>query len=79
MSTELVPTEEECKKIVNIQHKGGSGEAVYGLGLIGAWVYYFSRATTFEQGVAGFFKGLVWPAILVYKIYLFLESEKPAS
>ncbi|MFZ5939180.1 MAG: hypothetical protein ACOYXB_01290 [Bacteroidota bacterium] len=41
--------------------------AVYGLGLIGAAVYYISTATCFWMGVLGFLKALVWPAFLVYE------------
>jgi hypothetical protein len=42
--------------------------AVYGLGLIGAAVYYISVATGFWMGVLGFLKALVWPAFLVYEV-----------
>ena len=45
-----------------------SGGAVYGLGLIGALVYYISHATGFWMGVLGFLKALVWPAFLVYEL-----------
>lgn len=41
--------------------------AVYGLGLIGAVIYYISHATAFWPGVLGFLKALVWPAFLVYE------------
>jgi hypothetical protein len=41
--------------------------AIYGLGLIGAVVYYISTATGFWIGVLGFLKALVWPAFLVYE------------
>ncbi len=44
-----------------------SGNAVYGLGLIGAAVFYISQATTFWMGILGFLKALVWPAFLVYE------------
>jgi hypothetical protein len=50
-----------------------SSEAVYGFGLIGAWFFYFTHATTFWIGVLGFFKGLVWPAMLVYEALKFLS------
>lgn len=43
--------------------------AVYGLGLIGAVVYYISHATSFWMGVMGFLKALVWPAFLVYDTF----------
>jgi len=41
--------------------------AVYGLGLIGAAIFYISNATTFAIGFLGFLKALVWPAFLVYE------------
>lgn len=44
-----------------------ASNAVYGLGLIGAAIYYISQATSFWMGVLGFLKALVWPAFLVYE------------
>lgn len=52
-------------------HKHG-GEAVYGLGLVGAAVYFLSTATGFWLGVLGLLKALVWPAFLVYEALKFL-------
>jgi hypothetical protein len=49
-----------------MQRNGPNG-AVYGLGLIGAVVYYISTATGFWMGFIGFLKALVWPAFLVYE------------
>lgn len=46
--------------------ESGSAGAVYWLGVIGAMVWFLSHATGFWNGVVGFFKALVWPAILVY-------------
>jgi hypothetical protein len=54
-------------------HKHG-GEAVYGLGLIGAAIYYISVAAGFWMGVLGFFKALIWPVFLVYEALKFLGS-----
>jgi hypothetical protein len=42
------------------------GSAIYGLGFIGALVYYLTTAPSFWEAVVGFFKSLVWPAFLVY-------------
>jgi hypothetical protein len=44
-----------------------SAGAVYGLGLIGAAIYYISVATGFWMGVLGFLKALVWPVFFVYE------------
>lgn len=45
-----------------------AGGAVYGLGLVGAAVYYISVATGFWMGVLGFLKAIVWPAFVVYEL-----------
>ncbi len=50
----------------------GLAGAVYGLGFIGAAVYYISQATGFWIGVIGFLKAIVWPAFLVYELLGFL-------
>jgi hypothetical protein len=50
----------------------GGGGAFYGLGFIGALVYYVSTATSLWGGVIGFLKALVWPAFLVYELMKFL-------
>lgn len=47
--------------------------AVYGLGFIGAAVYYIGHASSFWGGVIGFLKALVWPAMVVYKLLDFLR------
>ena len=39
--------------------------AVYGLGLIGAAIYFIGGATGFWMGVLGFLKAVVWPVFLV--------------
>jgi hypothetical protein len=74
MNTQLSPTEQKDKKI-KMDYHGGSSDTVYGLGLIGAWVFYIGRATTFQERVGGFFKGIVWPAFLVYELLKFLTKE----
>jgi hypothetical protein len=53
-------------------HSHHSGNAVYGLGLIGSAVYYISTATSFWMGILGFLKAIVWPAFLVYGLLKFL-------
>ncbi len=49
-----------------------SAAAVYGLGFIGAAIYYISLATTFWVGVLGFLKAIVWPVFLVYGVLSYL-------
>ncbi|MEK7525691.1 MAG: hypothetical protein AAB561_01590 [Patescibacteria group bacterium] len=52
-------------------NKNCSG-AVYGLGLIGAGVFFVQQATTFWGGVIGILKAIIWPALMVYKLLGFL-------
>jgi len=43
--------------------------AVYGLGFIGAAIYFISHAVGFWMGVLGFLKALVWPVFFVYEAF----------
>lgn len=54
-----------CKTKNHSQH--ASGGAVYGLGLIGAAIYFIAKASGFWSVVVAILKALVWPAILVYE------------
>lgn len=49
-----------------------SGNMVYGLGFIGALVFYISTATGFWVGVLGVLKAIVWPAMVVFHLLNFL-------
>ncbi len=50
------------------------GDAVYGLGMIGALVYYLSHASSFWDGVQGVGKAFLWPGFMVYRILDFLKA-----
>lgn len=52
---------------------GAPAGAVYGLGVIGALVYYIQHAVTFGAVVIGILKAFVWPAFLVYELLQFLR------
>ncbi|HDZ42060.1 MAG TPA: hypothetical protein ENH59_10350 [Bacteroidetes bacterium] len=49
--------------------KSAPASAIYGLGFIGAAIYFISVATGFWMGVLGFLKALVWPVFLVYHAF----------
>ncbi|MGF1586218.1 MAG: hypothetical protein ACFCUM_12910 [Bacteroidales bacterium] len=53
-------------------HGSGPAGAVYGLGFIGAAVFFIGQATSFLTGIIGFVKALVWPAFLVYHLMKYL-------
>ena len=42
------------------------GGAIYGLGIFGAWVYFWQQAGGFWEYVLAIVEGLVWPAFMVY-------------
>ena len=74
MTTEINTNEHEGQK-AEVKIQNDSSGAVYGLGLIGAWIYFIGRATTNQERVKGFFKGMVWPAFLVYELFEFLNEK----
>lgn len=56
--------------------KGGAaagGQAVYGLGMIGAFVYYMQHAHDFGAVILGILKALVWPAFVIHQLMRFLQ------
>ena len=72
MAAQTGTIEQDVQK-QKVIYRGGSSEAVYGLGLIGAWIYYLTQATSVWTGVLGILKGIFWPAILVYRLMKFLN------
>jgi len=52
---------------------GAGGGAVYGLGFIGALVYFIQSATSFWDAAYGVFQSIVWPAYFVYEMFHFLS------
>jgi hypothetical protein len=60
-----------------IQQTSGSapgGGAVFGLGLIGALVWFWQQAEGFGEHVVAVLKALVWPAFLVYDAFKALHG-----
>jgi len=47
---------------------------IYGLGFIGAVIYYISTAATFWMGALGILKAMVWPAFLIFEVLKFLGA-----
>jgi len=52
----------------NYGRGGAATGGAYGLGFIGAAVYFIGHAAGFWAGVLGCLKALVWPAFLVYEL-----------
>lgn len=53
-------------------HGHGCGGALYGLGFLGALVYFLTTATSLWTGFLGVIKAVLWPAVLVYGLLKFI-------
>ena len=68
--------ETEANKLPNCRPGPPSGSvsgSLYGLGFVGALIYFLQHAAGFWAGVLGILKACVWPIILVYKLLEFLQ------
>ena len=72
MTTDTISPNQATQR-TKVIYKGASSAPIYGLGFIGALVYYLGSATTFWMGVLSFFKAIVWPAMLVYEAMKYLN------
>jgi len=50
-----------------MKNNAGTG-AIYGLGMLGALVYYIQHSTSFFDGLIGIFYAVFWPGVVVYKV-----------
>jgi hypothetical protein len=68
-------TKKETKMSCDIKSNCGScGGAFYGLGFVGAAIYYISTATGFWVGVLGVLKAIVWPTFLIFELLVSLGA-----
>ncbi len=56
----------------NCKSSMSSNNCVYGLGVIGAAIFFMAKATSFWAGVLAILKALVWPVFMVYELLKFL-------
>jgi hypothetical protein len=50
----------------------GTG-ALYGMGFLGALIYYLQTAASFGAGLIGIVKAIFWPAVVVHKAFQLLS------
>jgi hypothetical protein len=50
----------------------GSG-AIYGIGVLGALVYFIQHASSFMDGLIGIFYAIFWPGVVLYKVLELLK------
>lgn len=72
MANEENSTKHSHREFKGMRGSSASG-AVYGMGLIGAAIYYIQHAATLLAGLIGILKAILWPAILIYKLLEFLK------
>jgi hypothetical protein len=66
----------ECcghKNIFKRGHGNGGGNAIYGLGVVGALFYFLKGATTLGPVLMGIGKSIFWPALLMFKLLTYLR------
>ena len=56
------------KKEVKAMCQSGFAGSIYGLGFLGALVYFIKHAGSFWQGLLGIIKAVLWPAVILYKV-----------
>jgi hypothetical protein len=52
--------------------QGGGGDAVYGIGVIGALFYYVGQVDGLLNIIIAIIKAFLWPAFVVYDLLKFL-------
>lgn len=64
----------ECDCGNNMKHHGHcmNNGGIYGLGFIGAAIFFIGNANTFKEGVIAFLKAIVWPVFMVLEAFKFL-------
>lgn len=56
-----------------IKKAGNQGSVLYGMGFIGAVVYFISHAVSFWGEVLSIVKAIFWPAFVIYKVLELLK------
>jgi hypothetical protein len=45
------------------------GGAIYGLGMFGAWAWFWQQADGFWEYLLAILQGVFWPAFMVYDVF----------
>jgi len=53
----------------NDMQKTAPNGIIYGMGVIGAAIYFISHASGLWMGILGFLKAIIWPVLLVYEAF----------
>jgi hypothetical protein len=50
------------------------GGAIYGLGVLGAWFWFWQQADGFWEHAYAIFEGVFWPAYMVFQAFRALSG-----
>jgi hypothetical protein len=67
---------EECGEKPDFKHHcchGGSSNAIYGLGVVGALAYFLQGTNGFGAVIIGIGKAIIWPALVIFKLLTYLH------
>lgn len=64
---------EESSRPRRAMTDNGANNALYGLGVLGAAVYYIQHATGFWDGALGLLKAVFWPGVVLYRVLELLK------
>ncbi len=63
---------DDCCKNESPAH-GGAGDTVYGMGVVGAFVYFFPQITSISSFFMVLIKSIIWPGLLVFQALSLLK------
>ena len=69
MDAELQEDSMNGERLHRASPAASPGGAVYGLGMVGAFVWFWQQAESPAERVIALLKAIVWPAILVYEAF----------
>ncbi len=72
MAKEKIVVDNRKKWHRHVSNNSAPG-VIYGLGVLGAIIYYLQHATTFWMGIIGILKAIVWPAFIVFRLHEFFK------
>lgn len=64
---------DESSRSRRVVTDGGANNALYGLGVLGAAVYFIQHATGFWDGALGLLKAVFWPGVVLYRVLELLK------
>lgn len=65
--------ESEVMTMADSNKGAAGGGAIYGLGMFGAWFYFWQQADSLLEYAYAVFQGIFWPAYMVFQAFAALD------